>query len=207
MESQEQLVMPGDKIALEEELVPADNTFVDNDGSIRAAIMGNVSIKDGKISVINQKHNIRNFKRGMPVIGTVSDDLRAVMFVKLDNVKVNGIEFRALKDGKIVASTGRRPGGDRSFQRERPKQEPKPCGVGDVILARIIYEDPEIFTLAMDDDESGVVYAECELCSKHLETIPSNFGTLSCPECKHRQQKKVSSLYAKPEEIRKLFIA
>lgn len=207
MESQEQLVMPGDKIALEEEFTPADNTFVDNDGSIRAAIIGNVSVKDGKISVINQKHNIKNFKRGMPVIGRVSDDLRAVMFVKLDNVTVNGIEYKALKDGKIVASSGRRPGGggDRGFQREKP--EPKPCGVGDVILARIIYEDPEIFTLAVDDDDSGVVYAECEMCTTHLEADPKNFSVLSCPECKHKQQKKVSVLYGKPEEIRKLFIA
>jgi len=213
MEEQAALVMPGDKIGVEEEYVAADNTYVDKDGSIRAAILGTVVMKDGKISVVNESHDVRKFRRGMFVLGRVSDDLRSVLFVKLDSVHVNGVEYMPLKDGKIVMSQrrpmGRGPG--RGFQPregggrgEREQRPMKPCGVGDVIVARIAYDDPEIFTLSLDDNESGVVYAECEFCSTHLE-IDSATGALKCPACKHREQRKVSILYGKPDQIRKLF--
>jgi exosome complex RNA-binding protein Csl4 len=213
MEEQSVLVMPGDKIGVEEEFVAADNTYVDSDGSIRAAILGAVVKKEGKISVVNESHDVRRFKRGMFVLGRVSDDLRAVLFVKLDNVHVNGVEYLPLKDGKIVMSQRRPPMGrerGRGFQPrggppvEREQRSAKPCGVGDVIIARIAYDDPEIYTLSLEDNEAGVVYSECELCNTHMEVDPAT-GTLGCPACEHKAQKKVSALYGKPDQIRKLF--
>ncbi len=214
MEEQAMLVMPGDKIGIEEEFVAADNAYVDNDGSIRAAILGTVVKRDGKIGVVNEGHDIKRFKRGMFVLGRVSDDLRAVLFVKLDGIRVNGIEYMPLKDGKIVMMQRRPPmgrGGGRDFhQRDgghRGGQEQKavkPCGVGDVIIARIAYDDPEIYTLSMEDSDSGVVYAECGLCSTHLEP-GADASALKCPVCEHRENKKVSPHYGKPDEIRKLF--
>ncbi len=206
------LVMPGDKIGVEEEFVAADNTYVDNDGSIRAAILGNVIKNEGKISVVNEKHDIRRFKRGMFVLGRVSDDLRAVLFVKLDDIHVNGIEYMPLKDGKIVLIQRRPPmgrdGGGRDFHQrdggQREQKPVKPCSVGDVIIARIAYDDPEIYTLSLEDSDSGVVYAECQFCSTHLEP-GSGPGALECPACKNKEQRKVSTHYGKPDEIRKLF--
>ncbi len=203
------LVMPGDKIGVEEEFVVSDNAYVDNDGSIRSSIMGAVTIKDGRISVVNMKHDVRRFKRGMLVLGTVSDDLRSVMFVKLDNIHVNGVEYIALKDGKIVSASARRPMGGRDFHSRDsgpPPKKTRTASVGDVILAKIIYEDQEIFTLGIDENETGVVYAECELCSSHLEVDKDSQGMLSCPKCMHKEERKISSMYGKHDEIRKLFI-
>jgi exosome complex RNA-binding protein Csl4 len=207
MGEQAMLVMPGDKIGVEEEFVAADNTYVDNDGSIRAAILGTVVKNEGKISVVNEKHDIRRYRRGMFVLGRVSDDLRAVLFVKLDDIHVNGIEYAPLKDGKIVLAQRRPPMGERGGGRDfhRKEQRPvKPCMVGDIIIARIAYDDPEIYTLSLEDNDSGVVYAKCEFCSTHLEP-GSSPGMLECPICKHKEQRKVSAHYGKPEEIGKLF--
>lgn len=205
---EQQLVMPGEKVGVEEEFIPSENTYVDGDGIIRAAIVGSAVVREGKVSVINQKHDVKRIKRGMLVLGKVSDDLRSVMFVKLDNVKINGLEFLALKDGKIVNSARRPMGGGRDFGSREMREErtAKPCRVGDVIIARIIYEDPEIFTLGFNDPECGVIYAECEMCSEHLEPDQKMQAVLACPACKHREQRKISSLYSKPESIRKLFI-
>ncbi len=209
-------VMPGDKIGVEEEYVAAENTFVDDDGSIRATIAGTIVMNQGRISVINDKHNVKRFKRGMMVIGSVSDDVKSVMFVKLDNVRVNGAEYLALKDGKIITGRRRPMRGGFSRERERGRDmdsggrdaEPrgKQCSVGDVILAKIGFEELDAFTLELDDANAGVVYAECEMCSSHLEANAGVPGTLSCPACKHREQRKISALYGKPQEIIKLFV-
>jgi exosome complex component CSL4 len=199
-------VMPGDKVGIEEEFIPSENTYVDS-GIILSSIMGEVQIKEGKISVVNKNHDIRKIKRGMLVIGVISDDLRAVMFVKLDNIQFNGVEYRALKDGKIVNSV-RRPGG-RDFKSRGPSVEEKKkrtAAVGDVILAKVLYDDPEIFTLGMNENETGVVYAECELCSAHLDVDQAKPGTLKCPSCKNIEERKISSVYDKMEEIVKLLV-
>jgi exosome complex component CSL4 len=204
----QELVMPGDKVGVEEEFVPAANTYVDSDGSIRASIAGSVVASEGKISVINIKHDVRKYKRGMMVLGKVSDDLRSVMFIKLDVIKVNGIEYIPLKDGKIVTSSGRRGPPGRDFHREHaPREEKKRlASVGDVVLAKVIFEDPDVFTLGIDEPEAGVVYAECEMCSTHLEVDTTARGMLSCPACSHKEQRKISTLYGKTEQIRKLFV-
>lgn len=199
-------VMPGDKVGIEEEFIPAENTYTES-GVIIASIMGEVQVKEGKISVVNKRHDIRKIKRGMFVIGVISDDLRSVMFVKLDNIQFNGVEYMALKDGKIVNSV-RRPGG-RDFRSRGPSVEEKKrktAMVGDVILAKVLYDDPEIFTLGMNESETGVICAECELCSTHLQVDKAKPGMLSCQNCGHSEERKISSVYDKMEEITKLLM-
>ncbi|MCL5430069.1 MAG: hypothetical protein M1504_01160 [Candidatus Marsarchaeota archaeon] len=202
-------VLPGDKIGVEEEFVSGTNTYVEN-GEIFSAIIGNVGISEGKISVSNQRHEIKNMKRGMFVVGKVTDDVRSVMFVKLDNIHVNGVEYIALKDGKIVMPKprlgmyGDRGGGFDRGRRGPPQpaqKEPKMCGVGDVILARIQYDDPEIYTLSLEDNESGVVYSECQMCSNYMQIVD---GALYCNNCRRKERRKISPLYGKPEAIKEL---
>ena len=208
---QEQLVMPGDKIGVEEEYAASENAFVDDDGTIRSAIIGKVFIDEGKISVVNEKRDVRKFRRGMFVIGTITDDVKSVMFVKLDNVQINGKEYIALKDGKIVAQTRRPPGrfnrreerGDGEGEQRPPAKPEKQAGVGDVIIAKILYEDPEIFTLTLNDNESGVVYADCRLCGSEMRADGNS--ALVCDNCKSRINRKVSPMYDNPEAIKRLF--
>lgn len=214
--NQQELVMPGDRLGVEEEYTASDNTFIDeSDGSIRSSIAGYVSINEGKISVHNPERDIRLLNRGMLILGTVTDDVKAVMFVKIDSIRTKNGEYLALKDGKIVMPPKRRPERGRRFGRdggeerheEKPEQEPeresKPCGVGDVIIAKIFYEDPDIYTLSVTGPESGVVHSSCELCNSEMDAKGQD--TLVCRECQHTQKRKVSSLYNQPEAIKRLF--
>ena len=224
---QQQIVMPGDKIGVEEEFMPGDNATVDSDGTIRATIPGTVEIRDGKVSVHNSMREIRPLKRGMYILGTVTDDVKSVVFVKIDSLYSNGLEYLAMKDGKIVAPRqrnlgsrgpprGRDSGGDRRGggrfrdsgtgygegppERELPK---KSCGVGDAVLAKIAFDDPDIYTLAFFDPETGVVFAQCELCGARLETVEGSPNALKCPVCEHTESRKISTLYGQPEAIKK----
>ncbi len=200
---EQQLAMPGDKIGVEEEFIAGENTVVDN-GIIRAAIIGEVISKDGKVSVHNSKHEIRKIQRGMYIIGTVSDDLKSVTFIKIDRTEINGVEHIALKDGKIVAAMESPRGrgfGDRD-RRGPPQQKTKSCGVGDVVIAKVLFDDPDIYTLGIREPECGVVHGQCELCNAHLDAAGPNM--LKCPKCEHTEQRKVSTLYGKPEAIKGL---
>lgn len=202
-DQEQKLVMPGDKIGVEEEYASSENTFVDDDGTIRSAIIGRVVAEEGRISVINDKRDVHRFRKGMFVVGTVTDDVKSVMFVKIDNVHLDGREYIALKDGKIVTQA-RRPQGrfERGAQRQPEPKHQKQAGVGDVVLAKILYEDPGIFTLSLNDSESGVVFSTCGLCGAEMK---NEAGALSCGNCGNKTSKKISPLYNNPEEIKRLF--
>ncbi len=199
------LVLPGERLATEEEFISSANTYIEN-GQIYSAIAGIVTVNEGKISVHNQNKEIKKLRRNMLVLGTVTDDMRAVLFVKLDNVISEGKEYKALKDGKILLPKerhGPERGGFRGGQ-HRPMHDkphtPKPCGVGDVILARILGEEDDTYALKVDEPETGVVYAVCEVCGGEL--LENGRGdSFQCKSCKHVEYRKISNFYNKPKEI------
>ena len=103
----------------------------------------------------------------MLVIGVVTDDMKSVMFVKLDDINTERKDYLALKDGKIIgqAAKFRRPrmgGRDNRFQ--LGENTKKPCGIGDTILARVQYNDKDSYTLSLNGRETGVIYSKCEIC-------------------------------------------
>lgn len=198
-------VMPGDRVAAEEEAEAGNNTFVDQ-GSVYAATMGKVALKDGRIDVVPFGRDIRRIERDTLVIGNVTDDMRSVIFVKIDDISSGNKEFLAMKDGKIVLPKpkprfGRHGGAD---SRPRSRTPEKLCGTGDTIVARVQYDDKDSYALGFDTPETGVVYAKCELCNSELDLDWKN-GVLVCRECRHVEHRKISELYGKPEEVIKLF--
>lgn len=208
-------VMPGDKVGVEEEFMPAENTFVDDDGVIRSAVVGHVQVSGGKISVHSTLHDVRKIEQGMMVLGTVTDDLHSVVFVRISNFENENGEHVATKDGKIIMDTGRpsRGGRDGRGGRGRPRpgereagrreEQVKLCGVGDIVLARVLFDDPDVYTLGVREPETGVIHAECEMCGGYMKH--QGAGHLVCTECEHAQNRKVSSLYGNADEIKRLF--
>ncbi len=150
---------------------------------------------------------IKIIDKNMLVIGTVTDDMKSVIFVKIDDINIDSKDYLALKDGKIIMERprphfggGRGGGGDNRFHAERPL---KPCGVGDTILASVLYNDKDSYTLALNRNETGVIFAKCDECASDML---SENNMLVCKECGHKERRKISSLYNKPEDIKKLFV-
>lgn len=197
-------VTPGEKIATEEEFAAGNNTYVEN-GFIYSSVIGKVIKNEGSINVNCLGREIILIDRDMMVIGTVTDDMKSVTFVKLDDINIDGKDYLALKDGKIVAPKPRMGGGrfgDRSQNRFSSPKPEKMCGIGDTILARVQYNDKDAYTLALNGPETGVIYAKCERCGGELEIQAERL--LVCKECTHKEHRKISTLYNKPEEIKKL---
>lgn len=202
-------VTPGEKVATEEEFAAGQNTFVE-DGVIYSSIIGVVQKENGSVSVSAAGREIKIIDKNMLVLGIVTDDVKSVIFVKIDDINIDSKDYLALKDGKIIMDRPRPGGrfggggggdrGDNRFHRERPM---KPCKVGDTILARVQYNDKDSYTLSLSGRETGVIYAKCEECGGNLQRKEN---ALSCEECGHNEQRKISDLYSKPEEIKKLFV-
>jgi exosome complex component CSL4 len=202
MDQHQEVVLPGDRLATEEEFSLADNVYSEN-GDIYSAIVGKRVESAGSIKVSSVSKEIVKLRRGMTVIGKVAGVLPAVVFVKIDGYESKGVHYVAIKDGKIVMGKPMPRGRDsRGPPRDRPAENPF-C-IGDIIIARIYKEDDDIYELDVKTPEEGVVYAKCSECSGELEIKP-NSRLLSCVRCRAVQTRRLSTLYGKAEAIRKLF--
>lgn len=201
-------VVPGARLATEEEFTTGENTYVEN-GIIYSSVFGKTSKnEDGSISVISAtKREVKLLDKGMIVLGTVTDNMRSVIFVKLDTIKSGRKEFLALKDGKIIpekprygAPAGGRMGRDNKFHDAKEKL----CDVGDTVLARVLFNDNDSYSLGLREPELGVVYAKCSSCGNDMN-FDNRMGLLMCPSCGGSEKRKVSIFYGAPDKISAFF--
>ncbi len=200
---EEKLVLPGEKITTEEEFAGGANTYTE-EGVVYSTVIGIPSVAEKKMSVVPLGRDVKTIDRNMLVIGTVTDMVKGIVFVKIDDINIDHKEYLALKDGKILLERPR-PRFGRGPQRREAQKPERVCSVGDTVLAKVLYNDKDAYTLTLDCQECGVVHATCELCGGELE-YNKDANALVCKECGHREYRRVSALYEKPEEIRKLFV-
>ncbi|MGC8669800.1 MAG: exosome complex RNA-binding protein Csl4 [Candidatus Micrarchaeia archaeon] len=198
---EDKLVLPGDKIATEEEYTGGANTFTEN-GVIYSSVVGRLTPMEKKIEVTPVGREVKTINKNMLVIGTVTDMIKGVVFVNIDDISIDHKEYLALKDGKILLERPRAGFNRMHRNTERPA---KICSVGDIILAKVLYNDKDAYTLTLDCEECGVVHATCEICGGDLE-YNKKANALVCTNCGNKEFRRLSVLYSKPEEIRKLFV-
>jgi len=191
------LVFPGDKITIEEESAPGKLTYAE-EGNVYSLVVGKAKVQQGTAEVEYMK-DVERFRRGMTVVGEITDDLHAVMFVKINPLTKGDVTYVALKSGKILVSE-RRSSDRHDFHRREERPAGKPFRLGDIVIGRIAGEDNDVYNLSVHDPESGVVYAECERCSTAL-TLEDDKGTLKCGACEHEEYRKISPYYGDFKKI------
>lgn len=199
--NEKEIVFPGDRLATEEEMVPANNVFVEK-GNIYSHAVGQATSADGRLSIESPYKEIKKISRGMTVLGTVVGVLPAVVFLTIDILRLGKVVYVPIKDGKIVTKSERRDirrPDFRSRDRDAPMEEFKLCGMGDVVIARVFRDDEDNYELSIRNPDDGVVFAKCESCGVPLV---QKEGGLSCPKCKRSEQRKISTLYGNPEAIK-----
>ncbi len=172
----QEIVLPGDMIATEEEAVPSNGTYLE-DGNIYSLLTGLAKTSNGRASIANRLKDVQPFKSRMSVLGIVEENLRTVLFVKIADQFIDPVKYVALKSGKVVAKPG---------MLALPSE-------GDIVLAYIYANMKDNYVLDMRADEYGIVYAKCPYCSGELANPSRN--VLECKSCKLTQHKKVSILY------------
>jgi len=203
------IVAPGEKIGTEEEFQPGRNTYSEK-GIIYASTFGSVKTAEGSVSVEpGTAREVRQIDKGMTVLGTVTDDMKSVIFVQISKLHTGAKEYLALKDGKILPprpSPGgmRSPMGRRGTDNKFYEAKEKMCGVGDTVIAKVLFNDKDSYTLGILGDPFGVVYAKCSKCGEDMAWNQERH-ILVCNVCGSAERRKVSVLYGQPEKIKALF--
>ena len=204
------LVAPGEKIGTEEEFQPGKNTYSEN-GVIYSLIFGSIKTSEGSVSVEPGTSRKLNFiDKGMTVLGTVTDDMKSVIFVDISPLTLGKKQYLALKDGKILpprpAGPGmaRSPMGRRGTDNKFYEAKEKMCGVGDTVIAKVLFNDKDSYTLGILGEPFGVVYAKCSKCGEEMDWNEERH-ILVCTVCGAAERRKVSVFYGQPEKIKALF--
>ena len=179
-----QLVVPGERLGVIEEFIPAAGTYV-KDGIIYSKIVGRalLDLSTRRVSVYPVVHGVKVPKVGSIVLGQVSNvqnDNANVRIFKVGNDKLSGVFTGTLHISDVQMRYV-----DSMFD---------VCKPGDIIRAKVICEKNRTYHLATQDKDLGVVYAFCSNCGYVLE--PRRQG-MHCSRCGNIEKRKTAFDYEK----------
>jgi exosome complex RNA-binding protein Csl4 len=177
-------VVPGDKIAVIEEFLPAENCF-EKDGSIIAEVTGEVII-DSKSHKIAVKPSKEHFSLRKDDIGFGKVEFVKKQVASVDIYKINNIDIAKPINSILHVSEASRRFVRNMYEVTRP---------GDWIRFRITRTDKPIY-ISFIGEGLGVVIAYCNQCGHGLNLFRRNF--LKCPNCNFEQGRITSKFYGNP---------
>ncbi|MEM1526141.1 MAG: exosome complex RNA-binding protein Csl4 [Ignisphaera sp.] len=176
------LMYPGDFVCKEEEYLAYKNVYIDEEGNIRAAVIGK-PIYDN----VNRRVFVKPLKEvkiprpGETVIGWVTSTRDDVAFIKIvghDLVKTFKHIFSAiLHISQVVEAKG-----ENMYNYVR---------LGDIVKAKVLNEYLPLL-ISIKEPRLGVLLAYCSKCGSHMYL---DNGKLVCSVCGNIEQRKVSLEY------------
>ncbi len=183
------LVIPGDELGSEGDMIAGENTFID-DGTIYSSCTGEVKTGKGnrKISVSSRGRIPGNILSGDDVICQVEDVQGNIARCRIrlgsgEDRGTNPYDLAYLHLSKISPSY--------------VESMNDMIRINDILRARVTSADPviEITTLF---EEYGVIYSTCSACGFGLKV--SGPSKLRCPECGYEVGKKAAIDYGEGKE-------
>jgi exosome complex component CSL4 len=174
-------VIPGDVLGVSEEILPGKWTYDDN-GIIKASIIGKVTIKQHKIDII-PKNSLMLLEIGDTILGQITDirGQRAMIDIQcsikskrqLSLPYKGAIHISQVKKGYLEKITD-------AFK------------IGDIIegkITKIMGDNLDINTV---EDEHGVLKAMCSKCRSYMVPTKEN-NVFYCEKCDRKEKRKISS--------------
>jgi len=175
-------VFPGDEIAVEEEYLASDGTFVRN-GKIYASQIGTLVLDDDECVARVISPNPPNILKEGDIIYAIVDDIRKTM-VTATAVAVDGRrrEIGSSTDATLHVS---------KISPDYTENVSDEMRKGDLFRAKVIGVKPSL-QLITKDPHLGVVRAQCGICKTELVRRGKN---LYCPKCQRSQSRKLADDY------------
>lgn len=181
------MVLPGDEIAVEEEYVASDGTYVRN-GKIYASQTGTLTLDDNECIAKVEPYNPPNILKAGDIVYLTIDDTRKTMATATAIMK-EGSE-RGIASSTVATIHVSKITSD--YAENVSDQFRK----GDLVRGKVISVKPSL-QLTTKDKHLGVVRAQCGQCKTELERKgPKN---LFCPKCKKTQPRKLADDYGNVE--------
>ncbi len=183
-ETDNKLVLPGDKIAVIEEFVP-DETCYEKDGGIYSRVIGRILTdrRKHKISVIPEKPH-RSVENGAIGVGRVEFIKKQIANVNIFHL--NQEEVTVPINAVLHISEVSRRFVRNMYEVARP---------GDWVRFRIIRANKPVY-ISLIGEGLGVVISYCIQCGHELNYIKRNL--LECPYCDLVQARITSKYFGKP---------
>jgi len=179
------LVLPGERLGVIEEFIPDSGTYV-KDGVIYARIVGRalMDLLNKRVSVYPVVDGVAVPNVGSSVVGQVgsaqSDNVLVRIFEIVDKKKLSGVFSGILHISDVS---------DRYINSMN-----EVCKTGDIIRAKVISDKNQIYHLATDDKNLGVLHGFCSVCGNLLE---QRRHEMHCPKCGNIEKRKTVSDYEK----------
>ena len=146
----------------------------------------------------------------MTVLGTVTDDMKSVIFVEISAINVGKKEYLALKDGKILPPRPS-PGAARAPDGKEGHGQQVLRGEGEDVRRRRHGASRRSYSTTRTPTPSGYWGSRSEWSTPSAASAARRWtGTterhiLVCSVCGNAERRKVSVLYGQPEKIKALF--
>ncbi|MEM0021418.1 MAG: exosome complex RNA-binding protein Csl4 [Fervidicoccaceae archaeon] len=182
------VVVPGEELAVIEEFSPLNGTYSDENGFVRASLLGKVS-KDLLNKVI--RVNPVKSRYAFPMVKDIV--IGYVSFLRGEIAMVN-----IVRDGNLRPLTGQLAGFLHISQTgAEGRHISEHIAPGDLIRARVISsENP--FQLSIKHPSLGVILASCSQCGAILRR---DGDKLVCPKCGNIEKRKIASGYLNLKRI------
>ncbi len=184
------VVVPGEVVAQQEEFVEGEGVYIDIDsGYLRSMFLGKIAIDINNRTIsVNPHKKLKLPKKNSIVLGSVSSVRENIIFVDIYGVIVLyprpkwEFEFSSPLSGAIISNQV----GVEKFNDLMDIVKP-----GDIILAKVI-NSSNPYNLSLKGPQFGVIYAMCSKCGEIM--IPQNNDQLKCPRCGNVEKRKISNL-------------
>jgi len=186
------MVFIGDIVANENEYLAGKGTFVDDNGNIRSAIIGQLSKNDSK-KEISVEGKLIFPKLGDIAVGIVTDVKDKVVLLELEEVKDSkGTKKSLTKTSGLIFIANL----SQSYL-DNPRQAVK---IGDIIKGEIADEDAGAYFVSLKNPNYGVILGLCSKCrSKLIEKSKDmklkDCSVMICSKCKGIETRKTAKDY------------
>ncbi len=196
--SSDNFVVPGTELGVEEEYISGSGTYCDDEGRIRASVVGRARYDSSSrgVSVIPVKKLLYP-KQGSNVLGIVTNVHRDLVVVDMYAEVRLQPRFSIIGEYESTFTAGIPLS---QVSEDYVKDIHDYFRIGDVIVARVISVGAPL-TLSTRGALYGVLYSQCSVCG-HL-MLPVNPRSVKCTYCGHVEKRKVSAIaLPKPPSVK-----
>lgn len=183
---QQGMVFPGEFLTTEEEFASGQNTFTDDDGSVRADSVGVPIVNEARreIEVGKKARIVKAAGVGSTVFGRIMLVKDNMAVIELLSAESNGEPRRLLfSSGSVMVSR---------VSQNYVKNLRDEFRIGDLVKAKIIEVSNYGIELSTSDRGLGVVKAYCSNCRQEMGLFA---GKLRCIACGSMERRKLSESY------------
>jgi len=176
MAEKNNVILPGEFIATEEEYAAGENTFVEG-GKILSKTTGKAIFDEINKEVSVKGKNIQQLQEGDIISGRVN-------IVKESSAM---IQLLSAENGKTISGLGVAQLAIRNISNEYVENIKKIIKIGDILRAHVLSANELAIDISTKEKGFGVTNAYCTNCRHEMQyTNP----TMTCPECKNTESRK-----------------